>query len=82
MAGQAINRLETHLFSLFKLCFDKEIMNWDSFMEAQKGLMKNEDLLVFWGVKEEADKYSAAHAAEQEANQEKEAKENSGPSSE
>lgn len=82
MAGQAINRLETHLFSLFKVCFDKELMNWDSFMEAQKGLMKNEDLLAFWEVKDEADAYSRAHEAEQQAQQEKDVKENSDSSSE
>lgn len=79
MAGQAINRLETHLFSLFKICFDKEIMDWPKFMAAQEGLMKNEDLLTFWQVKEEADKYSAAQEAAMAENEEKE---NSATSSE
>ena len=41
--------------------------------------MKNEDLLTFWQVKEEADKYSAAQEAARAENEEKE---NSATSSE
>jgi len=52
MAGQAINRLETHLFSLVKIVLDSDLTTWEGFQAAQKELQGEEDLLVYWKVKE------------------------------
>ncbi|MAP22570.1 MAG: hypothetical protein CL582_16705 [Alteromonadaceae bacterium] len=55
-AGQAINRLETHVFSLFKVLLDKELLTWEEFSKARDELQEHEDLFEFWGVKEEVDR--------------------------
>lgn len=52
MAGNAINRLETHTFALVKVILDADLTTWDGFLRAQKDLQGYEDLLVYWGVKE------------------------------
>jgi len=52
-AGQAINRLETHVFSLFKVLLDNNIMSWEGFSEARDELQKHDDLEEFWDIKEE-----------------------------
>jgi hypothetical protein len=73
-AGSAINRLEIHLFSLFKIVLDKDIMTWNSFVEARDELQNHEDLVDFWDVREEvellakvrAEAEAAAEAAKKE----------------
>lgn len=52
MAGNAINRLETHTFSLVKVILDSDLTTWDGFQRAQRELAGYEDLLVYWGIKE------------------------------
>lgn len=59
MTGVAINRLETHIFSLMKIMFDNNVATWEGFVTARAELMENEDLLVFWKVKEIDDRLRA-----------------------
>lgn len=78
-AGQAINRLETHLFSLFKILLSNESMTWEGFVDARESLMEHEDLTEFWGVKEIAEALDKKRAEEAEAAEEE--KDESTPSS-
>jgi hypothetical protein len=66
-AGQAINRLETHLFSLFKILLDNESMTWEGFVEARDSLVQHEDLLDYWDVKEIAEKLNKEAQAQEAA---------------
>jgi len=68
MAGVAINRLENHLFAVFKILLEKGVYSFDEFQTAQEALGTHEDLLVYWGVRtaeEAAQAQAAAQAAAQ-----------------
>ena len=52
MAGLAINRTESFIFSAVKLMLDKGLITFDEIMAAQDELAETDNLYTYWGVPE------------------------------
>tara|TARA_Y100000114_G_C11763332_1_gene331236 strand:+ start:1055 stop:1282 length:228 start_codon:yes stop_codon:yes gene_type:complete len=53
LAGQAINRLESYTFCLVNLILKNDIATFEELKNLQVQLGNHDDLLEFWGVKDQ-----------------------------